>query len=83
MTQAFKKQGVSRDTIPFRAPFSPWVQYFSSFFCAVIIVFSGFSVFIKGNWSTADFFANYISLFLYIVPCIGYKLIKRTKVRCR
>jgi len=101
MTQAFKKQGISRDTIPFRAPFAPWVQYFSSFFCSVIILFSGFSVFLKGNWSTSDFFANYISefgskrlvsckahaneplfagLFLYIVPYIGYKIIKKTKV---
>jgi hypothetical protein len=61
MSQAFKKQGISRDTIPFRAPLSPWVQYFSSFFCSVIILFSGFSVFLNGNWSTSDFFANYIS----------------------
>ncbi|KAH8089362.1 putative amino acid permease [Filobasidium floriforme] len=79
MSQAFKKQGISRDTIPFRAPLSPWVQYFSSFFCSVIILFSGFSVFLNGNWSTSDFFANYISLFLYIAPYIGYKIIKKTK----
>lgn len=61
MTQAFKAQGISRDSLPMRAPFSPWFQYFSSGFCAIIIVFSGFSVFLNGNWSTADFFANYIS----------------------
>ena len=61
MSQAFKRQGISRSTIPFRAPLSPWVQYFSSFFCSVIILFSGFSVFLNGNWSTSDFFANYIS----------------------
>jgi amino acid transporter len=62
MTQAFKKQNISRkNTLAFRAPLSPWFQYFSSLFCAIIIVFSGFSVFINGNWSTASFFANYIS----------------------
>jgi amino acid transporter len=57
----FKRQGISTDTLNFKAPLSPYFQFGSFLLCAIIILFSGFAVFIKGNWSTADFFASYIS----------------------
>ncbi|KAJ9100026.1 hypothetical protein QFC19_005844 [Naganishia cerealis] len=78
MRQAFKKQNIPLDSMPFKAPGSPWVQFTSALLCAIIIVCSGFPVFIKGNWNTADFFANYISLGILIFPWIGYKLFKRS-----
>lgn len=61
MRQAFIKQGIPLESMPFKAPGSPWVQYTSFLLCAIIIICSGFPVFIKGNWNTADFFASYIS----------------------
>jgi amino acid permease len=64
MRQAFKKQQVPLTSMPFKAPGSPWVQFTSALLCAIIIVCSGFPVFIKGNWNTADFFASYISEYL-------------------
>ncbi|GHJ89594.1 hypothetical protein NliqN6_5996 [Naganishia liquefaciens] len=79
MRQAFIKQGISPDSMPFKAPGSPWVQYLSALLCAIIILFSGFPVFIKGNWDTATFFASYISLGILIVPWLGYKLVRRSK----
>lgn len=66
MRQAFKKQAISIDSMPFKAPGSPWVQFLCALLCAIIIIFSGFPVFIKGNWDTATFFASYISALL---PC--------------
>ncbi|KAI5449774.1 hypothetical protein NCC49_004064 [Naganishia albida] len=78
MRQAFIKQGIPLESMPFKAPGSPWVQYTSFLLCAIIIVCSGFPVFIKGNWNTADFFASYISLGILIVPWVGFKIVKRT-----
>jgi amino acid transporter len=68
MRQAFIKQGISPDSMPFKAPGSPWVQYLSALLCAIIILFSGFPVFIKGNWDTATFFASYISGYSFEPP---------------
>ncbi|KAJ9123202.1 hypothetical protein QFC22_001395 [Naganishia vaughanmartiniae] len=78
MRQAFKTQGVPLASMPFKAPGSPWVQFTSALLCAIIILCSGFPVFIKGNWDTASFFASYISLGILIVPWIGYKIFKRS-----
>jgi amino acid transporter len=94
MRQAFKKQAIPLDSMPFKAPGSPYVQYVCALLCAIIILFSGFPVFIKGNWSTATFFASYIStsvvsffpgradcsigLGILIVPWVGYKIFRRS-----
>lgn len=45
----------------------------------VIILFSGFSVFLKGNWSVSDFIANYIGLPIYIIPFVLWKVFKKSK----
>lgn len=71
MRQAFKKQAIPLDSMPFKAPGSPWVQFLSALLCAIIILFSGFPVFIKGNWDTATFFASYISTSLHR-PCYSF-----------
>jgi amino acid transporter len=46
----------------------------------VITVFSGFSVFLKGNWSAANFVASYIGIPIFVVPFVLWKLFKRTRV---
>lgn len=58
---AFKAQGISRDTIPWKSPLQPYAAWFGMIVSFVIVLFSGFSVFIRGNWDTSSFFANYIS----------------------
>lgn len=88
------KQAIPLDSMPFKAPGSPYIQYLCALLCAIIILFSGFPVFIKGNWSTATFFASYISksvvrfisdpadrpigLGILIVPWVGYKIFRRS-----
>lgn len=58
---AMRAQGISRDSLPWKGPAQPYAAYFAIGFCAIITLFSGFSVFLKGNWSTSDFFAAYVS----------------------
>jgi len=59
--KALKVQGISRDSLPWKGPFQPYAAYFATIFCAIITLFSGFAIFLKGNWSTSDFFAAYVS----------------------
>ncbi|KAI5475317.1 hypothetical protein MNV49_001619 [Pseudohyphozyma bogoriensis] len=79
MHKALKAQGVDRNTLPFKAPFQPYLSYFSMIACLVITFFSGFGVFIKGNWNTSDFIASYIGIPIYILPAVIYKLVKKSK----
>ncbi|EPE32794.1 hypothetical protein GLAREA_07928 [Glarea lozoyensis ATCC 20868] len=77
---ACKIQGIDRDYLPFKGrlqPYSAWVGAFGS---GIIVLVSGFSVFLTGNWSTADFIANYIGIIIYIVPYLIWKCFKKTKL---
>ncbi|KAH9908973.1 amino acid permease/ SLC12A domain-containing protein [Xylariomycetidae sp. FL2044] len=68
---------VSRASLPYRAPLQPWLAYYGLFFCVLILLTNGFTVFIE--WSTSDFFAAYISLILFLVLFIGHKIVFRTR----
>ncbi|KAK5065255.1 hypothetical protein LTR84_001093 [Exophiala bonariae] len=77
---ALKSQGVSRETLPWKGPFQPytaWVGFVGSLFITLI---NGFSVFLKGQWSTSDFIASYIGIPIFIVPIIAWKLLNKTKI---
>ncbi|KAM0788358.1 hypothetical protein ACM66B_001498 [Microbotryomycetes sp. NB124-2] len=69
-------QNVDRDTFPFKGPFQPYTGWFAFISCWVIIIFSGWSVFLKGNWDTASFIASYIGLPIFFVPMIAWRVIK-------
>ena len=61
MHAALKAQGISRDSLPWKSMFQPYGAWFGMIVSFIIVIFSGFTVFIKGNWDTSAFFANYIS----------------------
>ncbi|WVN89076.1 uncharacterized protein L203_104292 [Cryptococcus depauperatus CBS 7841] len=75
-----KKQGISRDDFPYKAPFQPWLSWYGFIFFFVIILFNGFTVFLKGNWNTSTFVAAYITLPIFAVCWIGWKVVKGTKM---
>lgn len=75
-----KAQGVSRDTLPWKAPLQPYAAWVGFIGSTIIVLVAGFPVFLKGNWSSSDFVASYIGIPIFIVPIIGWKLFKRTKV---
>lgn len=75
--KALKAQGMSRDILPYTAPLQPYFSYYGLFFCVLILLTNGFTVFI--NWNTSGFFAAYISLILFLVAFVGHKLVFRTK----
>ena len=77
---ALKAQGVSRKSLPWAAPFQPYAAWIGFIGATIITLVSGFSVFLKGNWSAANFVASYVGIPIFIVPIIIWKLVYKTKV---
>ena len=75
-----KAQGISRETLPWTAPFQPYAAWFGFIGSTIITLVAGFPVFLKGNWNVADFVASYIGIPIFIVPIIIWKLWHRTKL---
>lgn len=77
---ALKAQGVSRDSFPWKAPLQPYAAWVGFIGATIITFISGFSVFLKGNWSASSFVASYVGIPIFIVPIIVWKLCYKTKV---
>lgn len=78
---AMKAQGVSRDTLPWKAPLQPYAAWFGFIGSTIITLVAGFPVFLKGNWNTSDFVASYVGIPIFIVPILVWKFWNQTKVR--
>ncbi|KAH9827144.1 amino acid permease [Teratosphaeria destructans] len=74
--RALKARGVSRDTLPYKAFWQPFMTWYGVGFNILIILTQGFTSFMP--WSTSDFFAAYISLILFVILYAGHKLWFRT-----
>jgi amino acid transporter len=72
--------GVDRNTLVFKSPFQPYTAYGALIFFSIIIIFNGWKVFTKGNWTVEDFLISYIGCGIFFVLYVGFKLIMRTKV---
>jgi len=75
--RACKAQGISRDSLPYKAPLQPWLSYYGLFFVVLIVITQGFTAFIP-SFSVTDFFIAYVSLILFVVLYIGHKLYYRS-----
>ena len=78
--KALRVQGVGRDTLPWMAPFQPYAAWIGFIGSVILTLINGFSVFVKGNWDTSSFIASYIGIPIFILPIIGWKIWKKTKV---
>ncbi|OQD74318.1 hypothetical protein PENDEC_c011G03061 [Penicillium decumbens] len=76
---AMKAQGISRDTLPWKAPLQPYAGWVGFIGSTIITLIAGFPVFLKGNWNTSSFVASYIGIPIFIVPILGWKLWYNTK----
>ncbi|KAF8902130.1 dicarbixylic amino acid permease [Gymnopilus junonius] len=76
--KALKAHGMSRDDLPYKAPFQPWGSWFALGSTLIITIFKGFDSFLPFN--TANFITNYIALPVVFFIWVSYKIIMRTKV---
>lgn len=77
--QALLAQDVDRNTLVFKSKFQPFCAYFALFYFTIIILFNGWSVFTKGNWSVDDFLTAYVGIPIYFGLYLFWKVIKRTR----
>ncbi|KAJ6630751.1 dicarbixylic amino acid permease [Mycena sp. CBHHK59/15] len=75
--RALKAQGISRDTLPFKAPFQPHGSWIAVISTTIIVLFKGFDTFLP--FKTDTFVTSYIGLPVFAVLYTGYKIIYRTR----
>ncbi|PAV20677.1 amino acid permease [Pyrrhoderma noxium] len=75
--KGFRRQGYNRADLPYASSLNPYAAWYAVIACPVICFFSGFDVFIKGNWATDTFVTTYLPLILfpvlYIIARFSYK----------
>ncbi|GAW24393.1 hypothetical protein ANO14919_139770 [Xylariales sp. No.14919] len=77
--RACKAQGVDRSTLPYVGWFQPYGAYITFVYMILIEGIFGYTVFVPGHWSVADFFPPYTMAFVAILLYFGWKIIKRTR----
>lgn len=70
---ALKYQGISRDNLIYKAVLMPYLAYYAIVCIIVIILIQGFTAFIP-NFDVKNFFASYISLFLFLIIWLTIQL---------
>ncbi|KAG2117799.1 amino acid permease [Suillus discolor] len=64
-------QGIDRKTLPYYTNLQPYAAWWGVIATITVCFFSGFSVFLNGNWSTATFMTNYILLITWPIMYLG------------
>ena len=76
--RALKYNGISRDDLPYKAPFQPFGSWFALIATGIITIFKGFDTFLPFTKDT--FVTSYIALPTFVLFWGTYKLWHRTKV---
>ncbi|PWN52876.1 putative general amino acid permease [Violaceomyces palustris] len=77
---ALDAQGYDVSTLPYRAKLQPYGSWFSIATCSIIILFSGWSTFLNGDFTATSFVTSYIGIPLFFIPLVGWKLWHKTKM---
>ncbi|KAJ7109326.1 dicarbixylic amino acid permease [Mycena epipterygia] len=75
--RALKAQGISRDSLPYKAPFQPYGSWIAVVSTSIILFFKGFDTFLP--FTTDTFITSYIGLPVFAILYFGYKFTYKTK----
>ncbi|KAG6008150.1 hypothetical protein E4U21_004907 [Claviceps maximensis] len=78
--RALKAQGISRDSLPYKAWFMPFAAYYALVAAFLMAFVGGYTVFLPGQWSVSSFFFSYTMLAVFPILYMGYKVIRKTKI---
>jgi len=73
-------QGLDRSTLPYASKLQPFAAYYGAVSCFLICLFSGWAVFLRGNWSASDFVTNYLPLILFPILYIVAKIVTKVPI---
>jgi len=76
--KVLKAKGISRDTLPYKAPLQPFGSWFALIATGIVTFFKGYDTFMP--FTTDKFITSYIGIPVFLILWIGYKLYFRTKV---
>ncbi|BGP52147.1 hypothetical protein JCM10450v2_008118 [Rhodotorula kratochvilovae] len=79
--KGLKEQNIDRTLLPYRAPLQPFLAYFGMIFSAIVLLFNGWSVFLKGNWDSSTFVTSYFPIAFFPVLVVFYRYIWRRNER--
>ncbi|RMZ08859.1 hypothetical protein D0860_04495 [Hortaea werneckii] len=79
--KACKAQGLDRDTLPYKSRFQPFAAWYGLIGCTVMAFVGGYTVFLPGYWDTPSFISSYFMIALCPILFVGWKVIKRTRLR--
>ncbi|KAL8277072.1 hypothetical protein RQP46_010500 [Phenoliferia psychrophenolica] len=73
-------QGIDRSTLPYQAPYQPYLTYFGIVFIFLITMCNGFELFLSANgpFDYSTFFTSYIAIPVYILLYCFWKFYKKT-----
>ncbi|GAA5913819.1 uncharacterized protein JCM6883_004006 [Sporobolomyces salmoneus] len=77
--KALKAQGISRDTLPWKAPFQPYFAWVCLIFVGIVTFFKGFDSFTP-KFKHDSFITAYLGLPIYAFLYFGHKLYYKTRV---
>ncbi|KAL7409528.1 amino acid permease/ SLC12A domain-containing protein [Mrakia frigida] len=69
-----KRQNLSRDNLPWKAPFQPYSSWFGFIFFGLVILMNGFTIFIGDSFTFTGLATAYICLPIFGAFCLLYKL---------
>ncbi|KAM0745999.1 hypothetical protein T439DRAFT_384462 [Meredithblackwellia eburnea MCA 4105] len=72
-----RHQGFDRNTLPYKAPLQPYASYFALTFIVIVVFFNGYTVFLKDSWNTSTFIVDYITIPLFAMLYVFWKLYKK------
>ncbi|BGP00891.1 hypothetical protein NBRC10513v2_001015 [Rhodotorula toruloides] len=72
-----KAQGLDRREFAYRAPFQPYLSYYALGMIVIVLIFSKYTVFLKGHWNTADFITSYLPIALFPLTYVTVYVWKR------
>ncbi|KAI6785356.1 uncharacterized protein J7T54_006998 [Emericellopsis cladophorae] len=80
--RALKAQGISRDTLPYKAWFMPYAAWYGFVGTFTMVFVGGYTVFLplEGMWSVPNFLFSYTSVFAFPVFYYGWKFYHKTKL---
>ncbi|KAG9249739.1 amino acid permease/ SLC12A domain-containing protein [Emericellopsis atlantica] len=75
-----KAQGYSRDQLPYRSPGQPYVAWATLIANVLVLLTSGFDVFVDGNFTAAGFLTCYLNLAIFAVLYVFFKFCYKSKI---
>ncbi|GLA40657.1 hypothetical protein AnigIFM63309_008491 [Aspergillus niger] len=76
---ALRRQGISRDTLPYKGYLQPYAGWFALVGTIVMTLIIGFEIFIDGQWDVQTFFLDYTMVGFFVVAYGFWKVVKRTR----